>query len=154
MFRRRRGGSAADDPATDAAASHLIDLRRVVKDYVTDAGPFRALDAVDLQVDPGEFIAVVGRSGSGKSTLMNMMTGIDRATGGTVTVAGQDLARPERGQGRRVARPHGRRDLPVLPAAADADRRRERDAADGLPRPVVARANERSARWRCSSGSA
>ncbi len=96
MFRRRGTGSAATDrkgPRADALPSpHLIDLRAVVKDYVTDAGPFRALDEVDLQVDPGEFIAVVGRSGSGKSTLMNMMTGIDRATGGTVTVAGQDLA--------------------------------------------------------------
>ena len=92
MFRRRRGGSAADDPATDAAASHLIDLRGVVKDYVTDAGAFRALDTIDLQVDPGEFVAVVGRSGCGKSTLMNMITGIDRATDGVVRVAGQDLA--------------------------------------------------------------
>jgi putative ABC transport system ATP-binding protein len=96
VFRRRGTGSAATDrkgPRADALPSpHLIDLRAVVKDYVTDAGPFRALDEVDLQVDPGEFIAVVGRSGSGKSTLMNMMTGIDRATGGTVTVAGQDLA--------------------------------------------------------------
>ena len=96
MFRRRTGATATDRHAAagiDGRPSpHLIDLRRVVKDYVTDAGPFRALHEVDLQVDPGEFIAVVGRSGSGKSTLMNMMTGIDRATAGTVTVAGQDLA--------------------------------------------------------------
>ena len=66
----------------DLAHGHLIDLRDVVKDYVTDAGPFRALKQVSLQVDAGEFIAVVGRSGSGKSTLMNMITGIDRPTGG------------------------------------------------------------------------
>ena len=94
MFRRSRngtnGGVGQDGPAP--GSQHLIDLRSVVKDYVTDAGPFRALDGVDLQVDRGEFIAVVGRSGCGKSTLMNMITGIDRATGGTVTVAGQDLA--------------------------------------------------------------
>jgi len=92
VFRRRRDGSAAVDPATDAATPHLIDLRGVVKDYLTDAGAFRALDTIDLQVDRGEFVAVVGRSGCGKSTLMNMITGIDRATDGVVRVAGQDLA--------------------------------------------------------------
>ena len=73
------------------ADGHLIDLRDVVKDYVTDAGPFRALKAVSLQVDSGEFIAVVGRSGSGKSTLMNMITGIDRPTSGSVVIGGTSL---------------------------------------------------------------
>jgi len=71
----------------------LIELRDVVKDYLTDAGPFRALRSVSLRVAAGEFIAVVGRSGSGKSTLMNMITGIDRPTSGSVIVGGTDLAR-------------------------------------------------------------
>ena len=75
------------------ADGHLIDLQDVVKDYVTDAGPFRALAEVSLQVDAGEFIAVVGRSGSGKSTLMNMVTGIDRPTAGRLVVGGTNLAR-------------------------------------------------------------
>ena len=95
MFRRRGTGRAAPDregPRADALPSpHLIDLRRVVKDYVTDAGPFRALKQVSLQVDAGEFIAVVGRSGSGKSTLMNMITGIDRPTSGGVVIGGTNL---------------------------------------------------------------
>ena len=78
----------ADRPLADG---HLIDLRDVVKDYVTDAGPFRALKAVSLQVDAGEFIAVVGRSGSGKSTLINMITGIDRPTSGLVVIGGTNL---------------------------------------------------------------
>jgi putative ABC transport system ATP-binding protein len=73
------------------ADGHLIDLRDVTKDYVTDAGPFRALKSVSLQVDRGEFIAVVGRSGSGKSTLMNMITGIDRPTSGSVVIGGTNL---------------------------------------------------------------
>ncbi len=76
----------------DLAHGHLIDLQDVVKDYVTDAGPFRALKSVSLQVDAGEFIAVVGRSGSGKSTLMNMVTGIDRPTAGRLIVGGTDLS--------------------------------------------------------------
>jgi putative ABC transport system ATP-binding protein len=73
------------------ADGHLIDLRDVTKDYVTDAGPFRALRSVSLQVDRGEFIAVVGRSGSGKSTLMNMITGIERPTAGSVVIGGTNL---------------------------------------------------------------
>jgi putative ABC transport system ATP-binding protein len=76
----------------DLAHGHLIDLRDVVKDYVTDAGPFRALKDVSIQVDAGEFIAVVGRSGSGKSTLMNMITGIDRPTSGSLVVGGTNLS--------------------------------------------------------------
>ena len=76
----------------DLADGHLIDLRDVVKDYLTDAGPFRALKSVSLQVDSGEFIAVVGRSGSGKSTLMNMITGIDRPTSGSLVVGGTNLS--------------------------------------------------------------
>ena len=99
MLRRLLGSSAPAPAAADLAPSrHLIDLRAVVKDYVTDAGPFRALRDIDLQVDRGEFLAVVGKSGSGKSTLMNMMTGIDRATHGDVWVGGTHLNHMSEGQ--------------------------------------------------------
>ena len=81
--------SAPDAPP----APSIIDLRDVVKDYATGAGSFRALAGVTLQVSPGELIAIVGRSGCGKSTLLNVMTGIDRPTGGSITVAGLDLRR-------------------------------------------------------------
>lgn len=84
-----------DRAATGAAA--VIELRDVVKEYVTDAGRFRALDGVSLRIDAGELVAVVGRSGSGKSTLLNMITAIDRPTAGEVRVAGTDIgALPER----------------------------------------------------------
>ena len=66
----------------------LIELRQVSKAYSTAAGEFLALKAVDLQVQTGEFVAVVGKSGSGKSTLINVITGIDTPTAGEVLVAG------------------------------------------------------------------
>jgi putative ABC transport system ATP-binding protein len=58
---------------------------------VTPAGRFDALSGVDLDVDPGEFVAIVGRSGSGKTTLMNLIAGLDRPSAGSVTVAGRGL---------------------------------------------------------------
>ena len=65
----------------------MIDLRGIVKVYETAAGPFLALKGVDLTVQAGEFVAVVGKSGSGKSTLINMFTGIDHPSEGEVIVA-------------------------------------------------------------------
>ncbi len=66
--------------------SSLINIHQVGKQYVTAAGNFTALKSIDLSVNKGEFIAVVGKSGSGKSTLINMLTGIDRPTSGTIFV--------------------------------------------------------------------
>lgn len=72
-------------PRPDLAA---VQLSMVHKVYKTGAGEFEALKGVDLTVDYGEFVAVVGKSGSGKSTLINIITGIDRPTAGEVWVAG------------------------------------------------------------------
>ena len=69
------------------ASSAMIDLRGISKTYHTEAGPFLALDDINLQVKKGEFVSVVGKSGSGKSTLINMFTGIDHPTSGKVIVA-------------------------------------------------------------------
>ncbi|MFQ3631379.1 ATP-binding cassette domain-containing protein [Roseiflexus sp.] len=78
--------------ATDAGGAYrngnttLIELRDVTKIFETAAGPFTALDNVTLNVDRGEFMAIIGKSGSGKSTLMNMISGIDRPTSGEVFI--------------------------------------------------------------------
>ena len=64
------------------------DLRKV---YGSGDTEVRALDGINLTVENGEFVAVVGTSGSGKSTLLHMLGGLDRPTGGTVMVDGKDI---------------------------------------------------------------
>jgi len=83
MFSRKKPTIAI--PST---SGKLIVLNQVVKTYETPAGPFTALKGVDLQVDKGEFVAVIGKSGSGKSTLINTITGIDRPTHGEIIIDG------------------------------------------------------------------
>lgn len=64
----------------------LIRMRGVSKTFHTTAGDATVLSGVDVDVFPGQFVSIVGRSGSGKSTLVNMVTGIDRPSTGTVEV--------------------------------------------------------------------
>jgi len=66
----------------------LIELRGLEKVYTTGKLEFHALRGVDLDISEGEITALMGPSGCGKSTMLNMITGIDRPTGGTVTVGG------------------------------------------------------------------
>ena len=69
----------------------ILSTQNVRKIYGTGESEVRALDGVDLKVEKGEVVAVVGTSGSGKSTLLHMLGGLDRPTSGTVTVDGKDI---------------------------------------------------------------
>ena len=78
-------------PIPAATEQPLIELAGVEKVYRTGKVEYRALRGVDLTIEDGDMVAIVGPSGSGKSTIMNMITGIDRPTAGTVTVDGRRI---------------------------------------------------------------
>jgi ABC-type lipoprotein export system ATPase subunit len=69
----------------------MIQLHGVVKRFANAAGEFTVLKGVDLTINRGEFVSIVGKSGSGKSTLLNMVTGIDHPSDGQVVVNGMDI---------------------------------------------------------------
>jgi putative ABC transport system ATP-binding protein len=69
----------------------IIDLKDVVKRYESGAGDVIALRGINLQVQPGSFVAVTGKSGSGKTTLVNMIAGLDRLSSGEAWVVGAPL---------------------------------------------------------------
>lgn len=69
----------------------LIRLSDVGKTYETPAGAFTALAGISLELARGDFVAVVGKSGSGKSTLINLLTGIDRPSAGSIVVANEPV---------------------------------------------------------------
>jgi putative ABC transport system ATP-binding protein len=71
----------------------ILKTNELSKHYGLGASLVKALDGVDLSVEPGEFIAVVGTSGSGKSTLLHMLGGLDNPTSGGVEVDGKELSR-------------------------------------------------------------
>jgi putative ABC transport system ATP-binding protein len=81
LFSKPQNGKSGNNGA-------IIDLRDVNKYYKTPVGDFQALKSIDLQINAGEFVSIIGKSGSGKSTLLNMMTGIDRPSSGEVLVNG------------------------------------------------------------------
>ena len=70
----------------------MIELAQVSKIYGKRQNQFTALESVDLTIPSGKSVAIVGKSGSGKSTLMHIMSGLDRATSGTVKIDGQDIS--------------------------------------------------------------
>lgn len=89
MFELRKkiaAGQQRIDPV--GAGEPIIRIRQVKKTYPTANGEFEALKGIDLDVYPGEFVAIVGKSGAGKTTLINMLTGVDRLSAGEVSIGG------------------------------------------------------------------
>lgn len=74
-------------------ADAIVQVRDVSKRFVRDGFEVVALDHVNLEIQQGDFLALMGPSGSGKSTLLNLLAGIDRCSEGEVDVLGTDLAR-------------------------------------------------------------
>ncbi len=84
----------------------VAELRAIVKSYYKADGSIlvQALDGIDLTVERGEFVAIMGSSGSGKSTLMNILGCLDRATGGTYRLDGRDVSQMSDDELSRVRR--------------------------------------------------
>ncbi len=70
----------------------ILETKELRKIYGSGEAEVKALDGVDIEIQKGEFVAIVGTSGSGKSTLLHMLGGLDRPTSGSVAVDGQELS--------------------------------------------------------------
>ncbi|WP_158770201.1 ABC transporter ATP-binding protein [Paraglaciecola sp. L1A13] len=75
-------------------AKHHLELTQVGIDFPTPKGPFTALTDVNLRINKGEFISLIGHSGCGKSTVLNIIAGLHKATKGGVILDGQEVNEP------------------------------------------------------------
>ena len=75
---------------------NILSVRNLKKYYQMGENTVKALDGIDLDIQEGEFLAIVGTSGSGKSTLLHMLGGLDNPTSGEVLIDGKDISRLSR----------------------------------------------------------
>jgi len=86
MFQAQLSSALRAEP--EIMANEVVRLDKVRRDYLVGDQITTALDGVDLVIERGEFVAIVGPSGSGKSTMMNLIGCLDRPSSGTVLIAG------------------------------------------------------------------
>jgi ABC-type lipoprotein export system ATPase subunit len=91
MNTRRASRKAVSKQHAMTSAEAMIDMHGIVKTFKSAAGEFTVLKGIDLTINRGEFVSIVGKSGSGKSTLLNMITGIDHPTEGRMIIGGTDI---------------------------------------------------------------
>src|SRR4051812_10021815 len=119
---------AAEKKAAFGGDAHIV-CDNLVRIFKTEGVEVVALQGLDLVIDKGELVAIVGASGSGKSTLLNVLSGLDVPTAGVARVAGMDLlsmtAKDGLGSGRWVVgfiwQQPARTLLPSLPAAENVE---------------------------------
>ena len=91
MNAHRASRKSVSDQHAMTSAEAMIDMHDIVKTFKSAAGEFTVLKGIDLTINRGEFVSIVGKSGSGKSTLLNMITGIDHPTSGQMVIDGTDI---------------------------------------------------------------
>jgi hypothetical protein len=91
-------GEPFDSMEISGPNSLAVRTENVSRHYPMGEALVRAVDGISIDIRPGEFVALLGASGSGKSSLLNLVAGLDRATSGTVTVHGNNLAALSREQ--------------------------------------------------------
>jgi putative ABC transport system ATP-binding protein len=78
---------------SDSVSDVVVSARGLTKEFVRDEYHVLALDGADLEIERGDFVALMGPSGSGKSTLLHLTAAMDRPTSGTITVLGHELTK-------------------------------------------------------------
>ena len=81
-------------PATTYGTNGFLSFDQVSKAFPTPKGPYPVLENVNLTIQEGEFVCLIGHSGCGKSTLLSLVSGFQQATGGSVTLKGQPIREP------------------------------------------------------------